>query len=198
MGIILEKVADLVYSELLTLRVIEDDVDLKGIFAETSGLTFNVLYQLSKTNTLKTNDKEVLFSLFENIICKKKSLVDKYNKFYGKEIIEEGEYIEPELIEPVIVSVVKVIKPKKDNELPRRFGHNKIMIEIEKQGGKATNAQLTAIELNSLKNLYSNLDARLVKAMLSDDKSLNDEDYRDIRSAISIFRNKVKHILKKK
>ena len=71
------------------------------------------------------------------------------------------------------------------------------MKDIEKQGGKATNAQLTALAVNDMKNMYVNLSARLINDMLTDSPKLTDEDYRDIRSAINIVKNKLKNILNK-
>jgi hypothetical protein len=69
---------------------------------------------------------------------------------------------------------------------------------IKEQGGKATNAQLTALAVNDLKNIWVNLNNRLIKDMFLEDKILTDEDMRDIRSAIKIVEAKLKNIIKKK
>ena len=73
-----------------------------------------------------------------------------------------------------------------------------IVVALEKQGGKATNAQLTALAINDLKNTYVNLNARIINDMLTDKPILTDEDYRDIRATITLLNNRLKHVLKKK
>ena len=93
---------------------------------------------------------------------------------------------------------IKKLKKKKENKLPRRYGKNSVLKDIEKQGGKPTNAQLTALSVNELKNTYVNLNSRLIKDMLMDKPILTDEDYRDIRATITLLNNKLKNILKKK
>ena len=89
-------------------------------------------------------------------------------------------------------------KPKKEKLLPRRYGKALISKDIQKQNGKPTNAQLTALEINQLKNIYVNINTRLINDMLTDKPIFTDEDYRDIRSAIDIMKNKLKKIIKKK
>ena len=54
-----------------------------------------------------------------------------------------------------IVEEVKPIKEKKEKELPRRYGKANIVKDIASQGGKPTNAQLTALAINDLKNIYN-------------------------------------------
>jgi len=51
--------------------------------------------------------------------------------------------------------------------------------------------------VNDLKNVYVNLNSRLINDMLTTNPKLTDEDYRDIRSAINIVKTKLKDILKK-
>jgi hypothetical protein len=104
-------------------------------------------------------------------------------------------------VEELKVEVVEEPKPKKDKKektLPRRHGKANILKDIANQGGKPTNAQLTALAVNDLKNIYVNLNARLVNDLLTDKPKLTDEDYRDIRATITIVKNKLKDILKKK
>ena len=86
---------------------------------------------------------------------------------------------------------------KKEKTLPRRYGKINIVKDIEKQGGKVTNVQMTALAVNDLKNIYVNLNKRLINDMLTDNPKLTDEDYREIRSAINIVKAKLKNVLKK-
>lgn len=192
MGLKIEKLAELQYDELVTLGVIEQDKDLSSIFIEDINMSFNVLRSLSIEGKLSKNTKERIFEYFDKIIITKKSLIEKYIRLSGFNPITT------EITEPVVETPKKKRKPKRDVKLPRRYGKDNILQDIEKQGGKPTNAQLTALELNALKNIYIKLNARLINDMLTDKPILTDEDYRDIRATITLLNNRLKNILKKK
>ena len=208
----IKKIVDLDYNELITLEVIENTSDLCEIFTEDIKISFSMLKTMSKENELTDEISNLLKSFFDKIILTKKEYINKYlrladsnNIYIGKitpitndietvsEIVTEDE--EETVIE--VEEVNKVKKVKKPSALPRRYGKNNILKDIEKQGGKATNVQLTALSINNLKNMYVNLNNKLIKDMLLDDKVLTDEDYRLIRSAISIVETKLKPIFKK-
>lgn len=207
MATIVEKLADLEYNELITLGLIENDTDLCDIFKEDINLPFSVLYRLSKGNELPENIKELVFNIFDKLIVTRKQYIEKYSKLLNEEPETQETLLEPilelettvitESIKEVIIKDTPAKKTSKSNT-PRRYGVSKILVDIENQGGKATNAQLTAIAVNELKNIYVNLNARLVKDMLLETTILDDEDYRDIRSTVKIAQNKLKNVLKKK
>ena len=92
----------------------------------------------------------------------------------------------------------KSVKPKEDIELPRRYGKEKILKDIEAQGGKATPLQNAMLRVNDLKNIYVNLSARGIKDMCGGTKLLSDVDCREITSAIKIVERKLEEILKRK
>jgi hypothetical protein len=204
-----EKVLELEYDESVALAVIEDNQDLKEIFQDDVKISFNMLYTLSKEDKLNEETKEIIKNIFDKIILTSKPLINKYllfgekeNKFFGKveTPVQETEYVEEvDEVEEQPKEEVKTAtkKPKKEKALPRRYGKANIVKDIEKQGGKATNAQLTALAVNDLKNVYVNLNSRLINDMLTTNPKLTDEDYRDIRSAINIVKTKLKEILKK-
>lgn len=197
MGVTVEKVAELEYNEIITLKLIEGDTDLCGIFKEDINLPFNILYRMSKENVLTEEIKTMVFDIFDKIVSCKKIYVDKYLRLQNAEPeIQET----PVPQETTVVAEVVVVesKPKKEKATPRRYGKVAIEEDIAKQGGRATNAQLTALAVNDLKNIWVNLNARLVKDMLLDDKILTDEDYRDIRSTVKIAQTKLKNVLRKK
>jgi hypothetical protein len=180
--------------------VIESNQDLKEIFYDDVKISYNMLLTLSKEGKLTQETKDFIRKIFDKLILTSKPLINKYvllgekeNKFFSK--VEKPE--EPKVEEPVESVKPPVKKPKKEKALPRRYGKESIMKDIEKQGGKATNAQLTALAVNDMKNMYVNLSARLINDMLTDSPKLTDEEYRDIRSAINIVKNKLKNILKK-
>ena len=191
----LENLRDLKYNEIATLAVIQKDKDLLEIFSDDIKMSFSLVTSLAKENKLSQETSDYIRVLFDKIILNKPQLID----WYLRSLDAEGIKLETTPIPSIEAPKPKVKKePKpKAKVLPRRYGKAYIMIDIEKQGGKATNAQLTALEVNDLKNLYVSLSTRLINDMLGDTKKLTDEDYREIRATIGILKNKTKKILKK-
>ena len=199
-----EKILELEYDESVALAVIESNQDLKEIFQDDVKISFNMLYTLSKEDKLNPETKEFIRKIFDKIILTSKPLINKYlllgekeNKIFGKLETPVEEIKKEPREEPKEEPKASTKKPKKEKALPRRYGKANIVKDIEKQGGKATNAQLTALAVNDLKNIYVNLSNRLINDMLTDSPKLTDEDYRDIRSAINIVKTKLKDVLKK-
>lgn len=169
----IQKLKDLTFDEITVLKVIESDTDLSEIFAENAVVSYLALIQQSKANKLTDLDAKKVRGIFHKIISTQPDLIKNYETILNK-------------------------KAKKQSLLPRRFGKVEIEKEIAKQGGVATNAQRTALELNRLKNIVTLLNTRMVNDMLTDSPILDDVDYREIRSAIGIVEAKFKNILKKK
>ena len=195
MGKTATKIKELEYNELAALAVIEKDEDLKSIFQEDVKLSFNMLRTLSQEGTLSLETQNLIKELFDKIILTKTNLINSYAQLVS---VEGGEVKVIQKVEetPTLVADAPKTpsKPKKEKVLPRRYGKANIMQDIAKQGGKATNAQTTALMINDLKNIYVNLSARLIREMLGE-PTYTDVDYRDIRSAITIVKNKLKPIL---
>lgn len=198
MGKTATKIKELEYNELAALAVIEKDEDLKSIFQEDVKLSFNMLRTLSQEGTLSLETQNLIKELFDKIILTKTNLINSYAQLISAEGGEVKVIQTIEETNPIVADAPKTSsKPKKEKVLPRRYGKANIMQDIVKQGGKATNAQTTALMINNLKNIYVNLNARLIREMLGE-PSYTDVDYRDIRSAITIVQNKLKPILAKK
>jgi hypothetical protein len=215
-----QKLKDLNYDEVSALSVIEKDEDLNEIFTDEVKMSFNLLRTLSEEGKLSQDTQDFIRQLFDKVILTKTTLINKYVLFAqanGKTIqtinlIEpeeepeveeeepevEEEEIEEEEQEEVEVKTSEDTKAKGTKKLPRRYGKANILKDIEAQGGKPTSAQLTALAINELKNIYVNLNARMVNDLLTDTPKLTVEDYRDIRATITITKNKLKTILKKK
>jgi hypothetical protein len=196
MGTQIQKLKELKYDELITLGVIEKDEDLTSILMDEVKLSFNVLYTLSKEDKLNEKTKTLIKALFDKVILTKTNLINKYlllAEVDGKDVSEIAE-----LITPIESIEVKPTKPSKKESLPRRYGKDQILKDVEKQNGVPTNAQLTAIAVNDIRNVYVNLNTRLINDMLTDKPILTDEDYREIRATITILKNRLKPILKKK
>jgi hypothetical protein len=211
------KLAELEYNETLTIALVEKDEQLRNIFADELRLPFSLLITLSKEDKLTNEDtKALLRSIFDDVIVTQSELIRKYKELAHTNNITLSELITEEIItldEPSVPTVVeevpektaeiiadkpKVSKPKKEKELPRRYGKEKIQADIDKQGGKATPLQQAMLRVNDLKNIYVNLQARGIKDMVGGSNLLSDADCRDITSAITIIERKLETILKRK
>jgi hypothetical protein len=180
----IDKLQELEYDAIAALMVIGKDKDLLEIFLEDTTLTYSEVKEQLLFGVLPDSIKDSIKNLFDKIILTKPQFIDWYLRFFNSD--------SKEIIEPVEE------KPtKEDKKLPRRYGKESILKDISKQGGKATNAQLTAIAVNDLKNLWANLSNKMVKELLST-PTLNDVDYREIRATIKILETKIKPLLKKK
>ncbi len=211
------KLADIEYNETLTIALVEKDEQLRLIFADELRLPFSLLITLSKQGELNNVDtKALLRSIFDDVIVTQSDLIRKYKELAFTNNITLSEVKTAEIVipdEPVIPTVTeevpqkteeiiaekpKVSKPKKEKELPRRYGKEKIKADIDKQGGKATPLQSAMLRVNDLKNIYVNLQARGIKDMVGGTNLLSDADCRDISSAITIIERKLETILKRK
>lgn len=202
MATIVDKLTDLEYSEIITLCVIENDSDLLSIFNDMVTVRFPLVKTMSIENQLSDDTKNTIFSLFNGVILTKTNLINKYvliAEENGLNVIKIDSETCQSVSSPTAKEQVKK-EPKKKPEsekTPRRYGKVAILEDIKNQGGKPTNVQLAALEVNDLKNIYVNLTSRLINDMLTKKKCLTDEDYREIRAAIKIVKNKINPILKK-
>jgi hypothetical protein len=204
------KLKELEYNSTITLGVIEQDADLISIFTDEIRLPFSILYKLSEEGKLNDRTKELLVNIFEKLILTKKDLIDKYLRYANSEgvkinysndlVVEVEAEVEEVMVSPIAEEVKKIVlkKEKTGKELPRRYGREKILEDIQKQGGTATPVQRAMLSCNSLKNIYVNLSARGVKDMLGGTELLSDEDCRKIISVITIAERQLEDILKRK
>lgn len=205
----IKKLAELEYDEMITLAVIESDDILTDIFKEEIKISFNMIRTIAKDNELNKETKELLLEIFEGIILPTKRYINKYIGFGGVAIsngfideVVSGEVVVDEIIEienPITED--KVEKPtsvKKEKTLPKWYGSQQILKDIEKQGGKSTIAQKTALDINKLKNIYMILNSRLIKMMLTEEIVLTEAECRTIQTSIKTLDNKLKTIIKKR
>ncbi len=179
----IDKLLELEYNEHTALKVIETDEDLKTILSDELKQPFDKIL-LGKVDKA---GEEYIENLFNQVILTKKELIDKYVRF------------SKETSTPKTVSVEKPKQvAKKEKELPRRYGKQNILKDIETQGGKATPLQNAMLKVNDLKNIYVNLSARGIKDMLGGTSLLSDVDCRDIVSVVTIAERKLEEILKRK
>jgi hypothetical protein len=207
MATTVEKIRDLDYDELITLAIIEQDDDLRDIFSGEINIPFSMLYKLQKEGKLNDETKDLISSIFQMIILTKKELIDKYLRLAS----EDGKVINVSMVTPEVVEVIEevveepikdIIKDKvsvkKESDIPRRYGKEKINADILAQGGNAKPVQRAMLKVNDLKNIYVNLSARGIKDMVGGTNLLSDEDCRKIVSVITIAERQLSEILKKK
>jgi hypothetical protein len=206
----IEKIADVEYNELYTLGVIEQIQDLDSIFRMDVNLPYNVLYELQKEDKLSPQTKELLEEIFNKLIITKQEFVEKYYRISNGGVkikpIENSveEPISQEITQEPIVEVVEKpktkakVEPIVEDKLPRRYGKEKILKDIELQEGKATPVQRAMLKVNDLKNIYVNLSTKGIKDMVGNAGVLSDEDCRKIVSAITTFERQMADIVKTK
>jgi hypothetical protein len=181
----IEKLQDLEYDAMAALMVIGKDKDLLEIFLDDTTLNYSEIKKQLLFGTLPDSINNTIKNLFDKIILTKPLFIDWYLRCLNsdsKDFVEDSAKEKPN---------------KEDKKLPRRYGKELILKDIAKQGGKASNAQLTAISVNDLKNLWANLSNKMVKELLGT-PTLSDVDYREIRATIKILETKLKPLLKKK
>jgi len=179
MGKSVEKITELDYNELVTISVIENDADLNNIVKDNIKISFNLLRKMAIENSLKLETKELLKDVFDKIILTKPDLIQTYTKLLESDITPK----------PVAINT---------KSLPRRYGKQKILKDIEKQDGNITPLQKAMLELNNLKNITVNLNNRCIKTYFNEDKVLIDEDCLDIIAVVKIAKQKLKNVLNKK
>lgn len=159
--------------------------------------TFVDKYQrlASGIDTTKTDPVEVVVKVVEETKLPEVKPEPIENVIFKTEAykVKHDNPIEDKIKDKVSVKQTKA----KEVEIPRRYGAEKIRKDIEAQGGKATSAQRASLQNNKLKNLYVNLDRKLIKTMLTNEKFLTDEDCRKISSAITTFERQINEIIKK-
>ena len=214
MSTIVKKIQDLAYDELITLGVIEQNSDLTEVFKTEVNTPFSILYKLQKEDKLTQDMKSWLNIMFDKLILTKQSFINQYIRLGGLDEPTIDAVIKEELIKlndavlPIIDEIPIVLKdeleikpksvlPKKNREIPRRYGKTEILKFVEKQGFKATPIQRAGLKLNDLKNLNISLMNKFIKDTFLTDQVLTEEQYIQIGSAITMFERKIEMVLKK-
>jgi hypothetical protein len=180
---------------------------LKEIFEEKVKTPFNMLYLLIKDggDAVSTETKQVIFDIFDKLISTGVALSERYQHLQNSGFVSkklEEKYVskvEPESkVEVAPEKTVSVEKPKKEKELPRRYGKDKIQKDIKEQGTPATALQRAMIDLNDIRNLYVKLSDRGIKDLLGGGQNFTDEDCRKISAIVKTFKQQVESIINKK
>jgi len=69
-------------------------------------------------------------------------------------------------------------------KIPRRYGKNNILMDIENQGGNPTPLQELMLSINDLKNTYVNLSKITIHDYFNDVNLLSNKDCKTLKSII--------------
>lgn len=169
----LKQIDGLVYNDLKTLYLIENNDELTQLFRFDSNLSFNLLRTMIKEKTLTTNLNEILEGLFNSVICTKQKYADTYKG------LDEH-----------------FAKQEKTKKYPKWYGKEKVEAEIKANGGVATTQQRGMLAINDLKNTWSQLNALGIKDTLGDTRVISDESWRVLIATVGIMQTKANQIIK--
>lgn len=175
MGIEFVKIEDLKFDLLTTLMLIKSDEFLFSIYSEKIETPINISVSLIKLNhSLSKENKEYIFEIFDKVILTNEKYCESYK------------------------NLLSLNKPKKNKKLPRRYGKEKIMKDVQNQGFPATSLQRTLIDVYELRNIHVKLADRCISDMFGDTpKHFTSEDCRKISAIIKTLQNQVNIIIKK-
>lgn len=190
---IIENNNEIKYDIYKTLYVIKTDDDLYTIYKSFITKDINALIKDIQNGELNDKDNNIIQDIFESIILVEDKYINTYNNITHdfKPVTNNNNNNKVDIIEDVF-------------KLPRRYGKDKIIKDINKENRKATQAEKAMMSLNTIKNLYCVLERKIVNDIFvernkySGSKLLEDDEYRDIIALQELMSNKLKKILNKK
>ena len=160
------------YDALKVLQVIEYDKVVDDIFRDnTITMTYPMLRTLVIKNSLSEETSARIREVYDRLILNNKSLLKKYRN--------------------IITDTLE--NPK----WPKWYGKRRVLADIA-ANETTTELDRAMLALNKMKNIYSRLNARVIKDKLRDDKILTRADYREIVAITRTLELKMTSILKKK
>ena len=170
------------------LYMIKTDDDLLDVFNMGVSIDIQTTITTAKNGLLSDKTLEYIEGLYK-IIVENESYLERYVKLVGN-------------VEPV--KVEKVELTEEEFIIPRRYGKDKVLADIEKDQRKASQVEKAIIAANSIKNIYVNLERRLIHDLFVErgefegEVILTDEECRDIIAIQQLMNNKLRCILSKK
>lgn len=170
------------------LYMIKTDDDLLDVFNMGVSIDIQTTITTAKNGLLSDKTLEYIEGLYK-IIIENESYLERYIKLVGN-------------VEPV--KVEKVELTEEEFKIPRRYGKDKVLADIEKDQRKASQVEKAIIAANSIKNIYVNLERRLIHDLFVEREEfegeviLTDEECRDIIAIQQLMNNKLRSILSKK
>lgn len=167
------KEIEVIFEATKVLKLVSSDQILDEIFRDgNDDISYNMLFTLSKNNSLSQETLEQLENIFNQLVLKNSSLLEKYNS-------------------------INISEKTKKNKLPKHYGKKRILEDI-KNNNSTTELDRAMLALNTLRNITAKLRARGIKDKMKGANVLTDSDCRDIVAVVRIVENKVSNILNKK
>ena len=168
-----------------TLYMIKTDEDLLDVFNMGVEVSIQTAITSAKSGLLSEKTLEYVKGIYD-IIVDNESYLERYEKLVNNLNPAPSELTEEEF------------------QIPRRYGKDKVLADIAKDQRKASQIEKSIIAVNSIKNIYVNLERRLIHDLFVErgefegDVVLTEEECRDIVAIQELMATKLKAILNKK
>lgn len=177
------KQTEVTFDIFKTLYLIKTDEDLLGVFNMGVDVSIQTAITSAKNGLLSDKTLEYVEGIY-NIIVDNESYLERYEKLIHNVKTEPVELTEEEF------------------QIPRRYGKDKVVADIQRDQRKASQIEKTIIAVNSIKNMRANLERRLIHDLFIEREEfdgkriLTDEQCRDIIALQMLMVNKLEDILK--
>lgn len=179
------KQTEVTFDVFKTLYIIKTDEDLLEVFNMGVDVSIQTAITSAKNGLLSEKTLDYIKGIY-NIIVDNESYLERYEKLVNN-------------LNPVTSELTE-----EEFQIPRRYGKDKVLADIEKDQRKASQIEKSIIAINSIKNIYVNLERRLIHDLFVErgefegDVVLTEEECRDIIAIQQLMANKLKPILNKK
>lgn len=166
------KSIEVVFNLISTLILIGSDVDLTAMFTKQGKYSpdFKQHIAFARGGLFKASGEKFVKGMFTNVILKRKEYIEAYL------LIEEKE------------------KAKVEKALPKWYGKQQLLADVEAQGKPITEQQRMMLKVNDLKNIFAKLKRKGINNCLGEGK-MTDKECRDVIASITQMENKLKGIL---
>ncbi len=177
------KQTEVTFDIFKTLYLIKIDEDLLAVFNMGVDISIQTAITSAKNGLLSDKTLEYVEGIYK-IIADNESYLERYEKLIHN--------IKPEPIELT----------EEEFQIPRRYGKDKVVADIQRDQRKASQVEKTIIAVNGIKNMRANLERRLIHDLFIEREEfdgkriLTDEQCRDIIALQMLMANKLDDILK--
>ena len=177
------KQTEVTFDIFKTLYLIKTDEDLLAVFNMGVDISIQTAITSAKNGLLSDKTLEYVEGIYK-IIADNESYLERYEKLIHS--------IKPEPVELT----------EEEFQIPRRYGKDKVVADIQRDQRKASQVEKTIIAVNGIKNMRANLERRLIHDLFIEREEfdgkriLTDEQCRDIIALQMLMANKLEDILK--
>lgn len=177
------KQTEVTFDIFKTLYLIKTDEDLLAVFNMGVDISIQTAITSAKNGLLSDKTLEYVEGIYK-IIADNESYLERYEKLIHS--------IKPEPVELT----------EEEFQIPRRYGKDKVVADIQRDQRKASQIEKTIIAVNDIKNMRANLERRLIHDLFIEREEfdgkriLTDEQCRDIIALQMLMANKLEDILK--